>query len=208
MKKLGLCKSWRSWLVSSSNRTHKRIRAALTSMEGITSALLPLPHDRLFNPDTFDPMRRRRDGVMTNYRDRERFFNEDDWPFEEDFDQDCQSTRQEMLILTSKTEVRYTNPRNCVVRTGEWLDEYTGKTFTVAVQIDIDHVISRMYAHTMAVTDGCQRKNPVFQRPTESHAGRQARNSPQARQRPEPLHAPGRLPMRICPALGSDCREV
>ena len=45
-------------------------------------------------PDTFDPMRRRRDGVMTNYRDRERFFNEDDWPFEEDFDQDCQSTRQ------------------------------------------------------------------------------------------------------------------
>jgi hypothetical protein len=53
-----------------------------------------------------------------------------------------------MLILTSKTEVRYTNPRNCVVRTGEWLDEYTGKTFTVAVQIDIDHVIPRMYAHT------------------------------------------------------------
>lgn len=99
-------------------------------------------------PDTFDPMRRRRDGVMTNYRDRERFFNEDDWPFEEDFDRDCQSTRQEMLILTSKTEVRYTNPRNCVVRTGEWLDEYTGKTFTVAVQIDIDHVIPRMYAHT------------------------------------------------------------
>ena len=63
-------------------------------------------------PDTFNPMRRRRDGVMTNYRDRERFFNEDDWPFEEDFDQDCQSTRQEMLILTSKAEVRYTNPRN------------------------------------------------------------------------------------------------
>ena len=122
---------------------------------------------------------------MTNYRDRERFFNEDDWPFEEDFDQDCQSTRQEMLILTSKTEVRYTNPRNCVVRTGEWLDEYTGKTFTVAVQIDIDHVIPRMYAHTHGGDRWMPEKNPVFQRPTESHAGRQARNSPQARQRPE-----------------------
>ena len=99
-------------------------------------------------PDTFSIGRNRRDGVMTNYRNRERFFNEDDWPYEEDFDQDCQSTRQEMLILTSRSEVKYTNPRNCVVRTGEWLDEYTGKTFTVAVQIDIDHVIPRMYAHT------------------------------------------------------------
>ena len=53
-----------------------------------------------------------------------------------------------MLILTSRTEVKYTNPRNCVVRTGEWLDEYTGEIFTVAAQIDIDHVIPRMYAHT------------------------------------------------------------
>ncbi|MCY4264589.1 MAG: HNH endonuclease [Gammaproteobacteria bacterium] len=99
-------------------------------------------------PDTFDLGRSRRDGAFTNYQNRERFFNRDDWSFEEDFDQDCQSTRQEMLILTSRTEIKYTNPRNCVVRTGEWLDEYTGKTFTVAVQIDIDHVIPLMYAHT------------------------------------------------------------
>ena len=99
-------------------------------------------------PDTFGIGRSRRDSFMTDYRDREKFFNEDDWPYEEDFDQDCQSTRQEMLILTSRTEVKYTNPRNCVVRTGEWLDEYTGKTFTVAVQIDVDHIIPRMYAHT------------------------------------------------------------
>ncbi len=99
-------------------------------------------------PDTFGIGRSRRDSFMTDYRDREKFFNEDDWPYEEDFDGDCQSTRQEMLILTSRIEVKYTNPRNCVVRTGEWLDEYTGKTFTVAVQVDIDHVIPRMYAHT------------------------------------------------------------
>tara|TARA_X000000950_G_scaffold135985_1_gene169117 strand:- start:126 stop:848 length:723 start_codon:yes stop_codon:yes gene_type:complete len=99
-------------------------------------------------PDSFSTGRMRRDGVMTNYRNREKFFNEDDWSYEEDFDEDCQSTRQEMLILTSRTEVKYTNPRNCVVRTGEWLDEYTGKIFTVAVQIDLDHVIPRMYAHT------------------------------------------------------------
>ena len=44
--------------------------------------------------------------------------------------------------------MRYTNPRNCVVRTGEWFDEYTGETFEVAVQVEIDHIIPRMYAHT------------------------------------------------------------
>jgi hypothetical protein len=100
-------------------------------------------------PDTFDIMRRGgRDSLLTDYREREKFFNEDDWSFEEDFDGDCQSTRQELLILTSRAEVRFTNPRNCVVRTGLWIDEYTGKEFTVASQMDVDHIIPRMYAHT------------------------------------------------------------
>ena len=99
-------------------------------------------------PDTFSIGRARRDTLSTNRRAREKFFNTDDWDFEVDFDNDCQSSRQELLILTSRTEVKYTNPRNCVVRTGEWLDEYTGKTFKVAVQVDIDHVIPLMYAHT------------------------------------------------------------
>lgn len=99
-------------------------------------------------PDTFSTSRIGRDSFFTNHRDREKFFNTDDWSFEEDYDNDCQSTRQEMLILTSRAEIKYTNPRNCVVRTGEWLDEYTGKLFNVAVQVDIDHVIPLMYAHT------------------------------------------------------------
>ena len=97
-------------------------------------------------PDTFN--RVGRDSLLIDRRDREKFFNEEDWNFEQDFDNDCQSTRQEMLVLTSRIEPRYTNPRNCIVRTGEWLDEYTGEIFTVATQIDIDHVIPRLYAHT------------------------------------------------------------
>ena len=96
-------------------------------------------------PDTFTRMGR--DSMLRDNRDREKFFNPDDWSFEEDYDDDCQSTRQEMLILTSRNEVKYTNPRNCIVRTGEWFDEYTGKTFKVAVQVDIDHVIPLIYAH-------------------------------------------------------------
>ena len=99
-------------------------------------------------PDTFDFRRRARDSLLTDYRQREKFFNEDDWSYEEDFDGDCQSTRQEILVLTSRVDVRYTNPRNCVVRTGEWLDEYTGELFEVAVKLEVDHIIPRMYAHT------------------------------------------------------------
>lgn len=99
-------------------------------------------------PDTFSINRRPRDGIMTDTRSREKFFNEDDWDFEQDYDGDCQSTRQEMLVLTSRQTVSFTNPRNCVVRTGEWLDEYTGKVFTVAVQLEVDHIIPRLYAHS------------------------------------------------------------
>jgi len=99
-------------------------------------------------PDTFDFGRRARDSLLTDYRKREKFFNEDDWSFEKDLDGDCQSTRQEILVLTSRVEVRYTNPRNCVVRTGEWLDEYTGELSKVAVKLGVDHIIPRMYAHT------------------------------------------------------------
>ena len=97
-------------------------------------------------PDTPSPIGSER--MASNRRERERFFNTDDWNFELDFDGDCQSTRQEVLILTSRVPVRYTNPRNCVVRTGEWVDEYTGEVFEVAMRLDIDHVIPLMYAHT------------------------------------------------------------
>ena len=57
-------------------------------------------------PDTF---RTGRDSLLSDPRDREKFFNEVDWEYEMDFDGDCQSTRQEMLILTSRAEIKYTN---------------------------------------------------------------------------------------------------
>lgn len=98
------------------------------------------------SPDTFT--RRGRDSLLLDRRSREKFFNPDDWSFEEDFDNDCQSTRQEMLILTSRVPPRFTNPRNCVVRIGEWLDEYTGELYQVATKLDLDHVIPLLYAHT------------------------------------------------------------
>lgn len=99
-------------------------------------------------PDTFSSQRRKRNNFVNDRRYMEKFFNDDDWNYEIDLDQDCQSTRQEVLILTSRTPVKFTNPRNCVVRSGMWLDEYTGDEFEIASKIDIDHIIPRLYAHS------------------------------------------------------------
>jgi hypothetical protein len=99
-------------------------------------------------PDTFSSQRRKRNGFVNDRRYMGKFFNNDDWNYEVDLDQDCQSTRQEMLILTSRTPVKFTNPRNCVVRSGNWLGVYTGDKFEIASRIDIDHIIPRLYAHS------------------------------------------------------------
>ncbi len=96
-------------------------------------------------PDSF--FRSGQDSFFFDPRTREQFFNEVDWDYSRDYDGDCQTTRHEILFITSRAPVGFTNPRNCEVRTGEWFDEYTGKTFTVAAQIDIDHVIPLRYAH-------------------------------------------------------------
>ena len=96
-------------------------------------------------PDSF--LRSGQDSFFFDPDRRDKFFNEIDWDYKRDYDGDCQSTRHEILVITSRAPVSYTNPRNCEVRLGEWFDEYTGETFTVAAQIDIDHVIPLRYAH-------------------------------------------------------------
>lgn len=96
-------------------------------------------------PDSF--FRGGQDSFFFDPQTRDKFFNEVDWDYKKDYDGDCQTTRNEILVITSRAPVNYTNPRNCEVRLGEWFDEYTGKTFTVAAQIDIDHVIPLRYAH-------------------------------------------------------------
>jgi hypothetical protein len=69
------------------------------------------------------------------------------WKHWEDFDGDCQNTRHELLIASSEVPVTFTSSTGCTVATGQWLDPYTGDTYTLASDLDIDHVIPLNYAH-------------------------------------------------------------
>lgn len=74
-------------------------------------------------------------------------YNRSDWNHWEDFDRDCQNTRHELLIAQSLVEVTYTSDSRCYVATGAWQGPYTGKVFTSASEVQIDHVIALRYAH-------------------------------------------------------------
>ena len=74
-------------------------------------------------------------------------YNRKDWPHWIDIDRDCQNTRQEMLIATSRIPVTFKDSRHCTVASGEWFGVYTGKTFTKASNVDIDHIVPLAHAH-------------------------------------------------------------
>lgn len=74
-------------------------------------------------------------------------YDRDTWKHWEDFDGDCQNTRHELLIASSEVPVTFTSTTGCTVATGQWLDPYTGDTYTLASDLDIDHVIPLNYAH-------------------------------------------------------------
>lgn len=74
-------------------------------------------------------------------------YSRKDWPHWVDFDHDCQDARAEALISASTTPVKFKRNKGCVVSHGNWLDPYTGKTFTEANKLDIDHIIPLKEAH-------------------------------------------------------------
>lgn len=69
------------------------------------------------------------------------------WRHWGDFDGDCQNGRHELLIITSLVPVTFTNDKNCIVATGVWVGPYTGQVFTLATELEIDHIIPLSYAH-------------------------------------------------------------
>ena len=89
-------------------------------------------------------------------------YDRDDWKHWEDFDGDCQNTRQELLIVSSIIPVTFTNARGCTVATGIWLGPYTGQIFTKASDVDIDHIVPLKYASDHGGADWSPLLKKVF----------------------------------------------
>ena len=80
-----------------------------------------------------------------NRSDMDIYYNPDDWPYWQ-LAEGCKTIRTVILQTTSKVPVTWTNPRQCEIREGLWVDEYTGEEFTRAAQMEIDHIIPPQYA--------------------------------------------------------------
>ncbi|MES2623735.1 MAG: DUF1524 domain-containing protein [Pseudomonadota bacterium] len=81
-----------------------------------------------------------------NRADFDIFYNPEDWPYWQ-LAEGCKTIRTVVLETTSKVPVTWTNPRQCEIREGLWVDEYTGEEFTRAAQMEIDHIIPPQYAN-------------------------------------------------------------
>lgn len=62
-----------------------------------------------------------------------------------DRDGDCQNTRHELLNSLSTSAISLSSDKCAVVR-GKWADPYTGKTFTEARDVEVDHLVPLKWA--------------------------------------------------------------
>ncbi len=85
-----------------------------------------------------------------------------DWPHWIDADKDCQNTRQEMLIANSKTPVKFKNAKRCTVKTGLWIGPYTGRKFSKASDVDIDHIVPLAHAHRHGADKWTRMQRRIF----------------------------------------------
>ena len=85
--------------------------------------------------------------VLAEKRAFTALYDRDDWPHWSDFDGDCQDTRAEMLIKNSRKPVEFRRREACTVDAGEWVDPYTGKHWTLASDLDTDHIVPLKWAH-------------------------------------------------------------
>ena len=74
-------------------------------------------------------------------------YSRGDWRHWIDADDDCEDTRQEVLLSESTLGTEFKDSRKCEVATGSWTDPYTGEVFTNPRDLDIDHMVPLVNAH-------------------------------------------------------------
>jgi hypothetical protein len=74
-------------------------------------------------------------------------YDRGDWLHWSDNDKDCQNTRHEILISTSKKPVEFKTEKGCKVAKGEWFDPYSGNTYFKSAELDLDHIVPLKFAH-------------------------------------------------------------
>ena len=75
-------------------------------------------------------------------------YNRKDWPHWSDIDKNCMNTRHEILKdQAERGSVKY-SPDGCYVSRGKWYGPYSGKIYTRASDLDVDHVIPLKWANT------------------------------------------------------------
>lgn len=89
-------------------------------------------------------------------------YDRENWNHWIDIDSDCQDTRAETLILSSKKPVTFKSDKKCVVDTGLWFDPYTGAMVTDASTLDIDHIVPLKEAYLSGAKDWSEEKKELF----------------------------------------------
>ena len=85
--------------------------------------------------------------VETIVREEKKGYIRKQWRHWIDEDGDCQNTRAEILISTSIKPVAFRNSKGCSVSSGKWYGVYSGKYWSQASDLDIDHVVPLYWAY-------------------------------------------------------------
>jgi 5-methylcytosine-specific restriction endonuclease McrA len=89
-------------------------------------------------------------------------YDRSDWPHWLDNDKDCQNTRHEILIQTSNKAVEFKTDSECNVSYGEWYDPYSGDTFTISKDLDLDHIVPLKFAHGHGADNWSRERKAMF----------------------------------------------
>ncbi len=89
-------------------------------------------------------------------------YDRDDWPHWKDLDGDCQNARMETLIRDSSKPVVFKTDKRCRVVSGKWRCPYTGVTYTIASDIDIDHMVPLKNAHLSGAENWTEEQKKAF----------------------------------------------